>query len=245
MMKVYQIMQRPQVAAVIEAAHAAGMTVTGHVPTGLTLRDVITMGYDHVAHLVVRGTPGSDELKDTIAFVKAHGTVMDPTISWNEMLGRSAQTPLIDIEPGLAHVAPVLRRLLESANGGNITPDQARQRLERSLAIIKALYDAGIPIVVGTDKGVPGVSVDRGIELYVQAGLPPMDAIREATAIPAKAMGVADETGTLVPGLRADLIVVDGNPLDHISDIRNVTLVCTNGRLYRTGPLWTAGGFRP
>lgn len=245
MMKVYQIMQRPQVAAVIEAAHAAGMTVTGHVPTGLTLRDVITMGYDHVAHLVVRGTPGSDELKDTIGFVKAHGTVMDPTISWNEMLGRSAQTPLIDIEPGLAHVAPVLRRLLESANGGNITPDQARQRLERSLAIIKALYDAGIPIVVGTDKGVPGVSVDRGIELYVQAGLPPMDAIREASAIPAKAMGVADETGTLVPGLRADLIVVDGNPLDHISDIRNVTLVCTNGRLYRTGPLWTAGGFRP
>lgn len=243
-MKVYQIMQRPQVAAVIDAAHASGMTVTGHVPTGLTLRDVVTMGYDHVAHLVVHGAPGSDELRETIAFLKAHGTVMDPTISWNEMLGRSAQTPLIAIEPGLAHVAPVLRRLLESANGGAVTPELARQRLERSLAIIKALYDAGIPIVVGTDKGVPGVSVDRGIELYVQAGLPPMDAIREATAIPAKAMGVAGETGTLVPGLRADLIVVDGNPLEHISDIRNVRLVCTNGRLYATSELWGVGGFR-
>ena len=243
-MKVYQIMQRPQVAAVIEAAHASGMMVTGHVPTGLTLRDVVTLGYDHVAHLVVRGAPGSEELRDTIAFLQAHRTVMDPTISWNEMLGRSAQTPLIDIEPGLAHVAPVLRRLLESANGGTITPEQARQRLERSLAVIKALYEAGIPILVGTDKGVPGVSVDRGIELYVEAGIPPMDAIREATAIPAKAMGMADETGTLVPGLRADLIVVDGNPLEHISDIRNVTLVCTNGRLYATSQLWPVGNFR-
>ncbi|MGH9409465.1 MAG: amidohydrolase family protein, partial [Vicinamibacterales bacterium] len=243
-MKVYQIMQRPQVAAVIDAAHRAGMTVTGHVPTGLTLHDVVEMGYDNVAHLVVRGAPGSDELRDTIAFLQAHHTVMDPTISWNEMLGRSADTPLVSIEPGLAHVAPVLRRLLESANGGSITPEQARQRLERSLAIIKALYDAGIPIVVGTDKGVPGVSVDRGIELYVQAGIPPMDAIREATAIPARAFGVSDETGTLTPGLRADLIVVDGNPLEHISDIRNVTLVCTNGRLYDASQLWLAGGFR-
>jgi imidazolonepropionase-like amidohydrolase len=134
--------------------------------------------------------------------------------------------------------------MLESANGGTVTPEQARQRLERSLAIVKALYDAGIPIVVGTDKGVPGVSVDRGIELYVQAGIPPMDAIREATAIPAKAMGLADDTGTLVAGHRADLIVVDGNPLERISDIRNVTLVCANGRLYDAALLWKAGNFR-
>lgn len=243
-MKVYQILARPQVAAVIDAAHRSGMTVTGHIPTGLTLRDVVEMGFDNVAHLVVRGTPGSDELRDTILFLKAHGTVMDPTISWNEMLGRSAETPLIDIEPGLAHVAPVLRRLLESANGGNVTPGQARERLERSLAIVKALYDAGIPIVVGTDKGVPGVSVDRGIELYVRAGIPSMDAIREATAIPAKVMGLAADTGTLVAGHRADLIVVDGNPLARISDIRNVSLVCTNGRLYDAGALWRAGDFR-
>lgn len=243
-MKVYQILARPQVAAVIDAAHRAGMTVTGHIPTGLTLRDVVEMGFDHVAHLVVRGTPGSGDLRDTIAFLKMHGTVMDPTISWNEMLGRSAQTPLISIEPGLAHVAPVLRRMLESANGGTVTPDDARRRLDRSLAIIRALYDAGIPIVVGTDKGVPGVSVDRGIELYVQAGIPPMDAIREATAIPAEVMGLAGETGTLVAGRRADLIVVDGNPLERISDIRNVVLVCANGRLYDTRPLWRAGDFK-
>src|SRR5262249_10887670 len=160
--------------------------------------------------------PGSNELRDTIAFLKAHSTVMDPTISWNELLGRSAQTPVASFQPGIEHVTPPLRRLIESANGGSVTPEQAQQRLERALKIIRALHDAGLAIVAGTDKGVPGVSVAREIELYVQAGLSPMDAIRAATAVPARVMGLDKDSGTIAPGLRADLIVVDGNPLTRI-----------------------------
>jgi imidazolonepropionase-like amidohydrolase len=243
--KLYSLLDKPTVAAIIGAAHAAGMTVTGHIPTGMTMREVVEMGMDHVAHLTVRDTPGSDAMRDTIAFLKSHGTVIDPTISWSEMLGRSAQTPLVAIQPGLEHVTQPLRRMLESANGGAVTPEQARDRLMRSLQIIKALHDAGVPIVAGTDKGVPGVSVAREIELYVQAGISPMEAIRAATAVPARVMGLAADSGTIAPGLRADLIVVDGNPLVRISDIRNVTLVCTAGRLFDTAPLWRTGGFRP
>jgi imidazolonepropionase-like amidohydrolase len=243
--KLYSLLDKPTVAAIIEAAHAAGMTVTGHIPTGMKMREAVEMGMDHVAHLTVRDAPGSDALRDTIAFLKSHGTVIDPTISWSEMLGRSAQTPLASIQPGLEHVTQPLRRMLESANGGTVTPEQARDRLTRSLQIIRALHDAGIPIVAGTDKGVPGVSVAREIELYVQAGISPMDAIRAATAVPARVMGLAGDSGTIAPGLRADLIVVDGNPLDRISDIRNVMMVCTDGRLFDTAPLWKAGGFKP
>jgi imidazolonepropionase-like amidohydrolase len=244
-MKIYSLLDKPTTKAVIDAAHASDMTVTGHIPNGLSLRDVVEMGFDNVAHLVVRGAPGSDELKDTIALLKAHGTVMDPTISWNELLGRSAETPIASFQPGIEHVAPPLRRLLESANGGNVTPQQAQERLTRSLEIIKALHDAGLPIVAGTDKGVPGVSVAREIELYVQAGFTPIDAIRAASAIPARVMGLDRDSGTIAAGLRADLIVVDGNPLANISDIRKVTHVCANGRLFETAPLWSAGGFRP
>ncbi len=158
---------------------------------------------------------------------------------------RSPQTPIASFQPGIDRVAPALRRLIEGANGGNVTPEQARDRLTRSLQIIKALHDAGIPIVAGTDKGVPGVSVAREIELYVQAGLTPMDAIRAATAVPARVMGLANDSGTIAPGLRADLIVVDGNPLERISDIRKVTMVSAGGRLYDTAALWKAGGFNP
>jgi imidazolonepropionase-like amidohydrolase len=236
-MKLYTLLDRPTVAAIIEAAHAANMTVTGHVPTGLTMREVVEMGMDHIAHLTVRDAPGSDALGDTIAFLKQHGTVIDPTVSWNELLGRSPQTPIASFQPGIGRAAPALRRLIEGANGGAVTPEQARDRLTRSLQIVKALHDAGVPIVAGTDKGVPGVSVAREIELYVQAGLTPMDAIRAATAVPARVMGLANDSGTIAPGLRADLIVVDGNPLERISDIRNVRLVSTGGKLYETARL--------
>jgi imidazolonepropionase-like amidohydrolase len=243
-MKIYSLLDKPTVAAVIDAAHAAGMTVTGHIPSGLTLHDVVEMGFDNVAHLVVRDAPGTDAMRDTIAFLKSHGTVIDPTISWNELLGRSPQTPIESFQPGFAHVAAPLQRLIAGANGGQVTPQQAHDRLTRSLLIIKALHDGGIPIVAGTDKGVPGVSVAREIELYVEAGLSPLEAIRAATAVPAQVMGLAADSGTIAPGLRADLIVVDGNPLARISDIRNVRLVAVDGRLYDAAPLWAAGGFR-
>ena len=237
--KLYSLLDRATVAAIIEAAHTSGMTVTGHIPSALTggMREGVDMGMDHIAHLTVRDAPGSDALRDTIAFLKQHGTVIDPTVSWNELLGRSPQTPIASFQPGIARAAPALRRLIEGANGGAVTPDQARDRLARSLQIVKALHDAGVPIVAGTDKGVPGVSVAREIELYVQAGLTPMDAIRAATAVPARVMGLAHDSGTIAPGRRADLIVVEGNPLERISDIRNVRLVSTDGTLYNTARL--------
>jgi imidazolonepropionase-like amidohydrolase len=244
-MKLYSLLDKPTTQAVIDAAHAAGMTVTGHIPGGLTMREAIEMGMDNVAHLTVRDAPGSDALRDTIAFLKQHRTVIDPTLSWNELLGRSAQTPIASFIPRVEHVAPPLRRMLDNANGGNVTPEQAHDRIARSLQIVKALHDAGIPIVAGTDKGVPGVSLAREIELYVEAGISPIDAIRAATAVPAKVMGLADESGTIRPGLRADLIVVDGNPLERIADIEKIAFVCANGRLYEPAPLWRAGGFRP
>jgi imidazolonepropionase-like amidohydrolase len=244
-MKLYSLLDRPTAAAVIDAAHAAGMTVTGHIPNGLTMHEIVEMGMDHIAHLTVRDAPGSDALRDTIAFLKSHRTVIDPTVSWNELLGRSAQTPIESFQPGFVHATAPLQRLIAGANGGAVTPQQAADRLARSLAIVKALHDAGVPIVAGTDKGVPGVSVAREIELYVQAGIAPIDAIRAATAVPARVMGLDKETGTIAPGLRADLIVVDGNPLEKIADIRNVRLVAANGRLYDAARLWAAGGFRP
>jgi imidazolonepropionase-like amidohydrolase len=241
--KLYNLLDRPTTKAIIDAAHAQGMKVTGHIPNGLTLRDVVDMGIDQVAHLVVRDTPGTPQFDATVAMLKAHGTALDPTLSWNELLGRSAQTPIESFQPGIARVPPPLRRLLEGANGGAVTPEQARARLARQLAIVKGLHDVGVPFVAGTDKGVPGSSVQREIELYVQAGLSPMEAIRAATAIPARVMDLEHETGTIAPGFRADLIVVDGNPLEDISALRRVTMVSTAGWLYDTASLWRAAGF--
>ena len=121
----------------------------------------------------------------------------------------------------------------------------ANARLERTLGIIRALHEAGVPVVVGTDEGVPGFSVYREIELYAKAGMSRMDAIRAATAVAAKAMGLDREVGTLEAGKRADLLVLVANPLDDIANIRSVRLVMSAGRLYESAALWRMAGFRP
>jgi imidazolonepropionase-like amidohydrolase len=127
----------------------------------------------------------------------------------------------------------------------NVDTATAHARLARQLAIVRALHDAGVPIVAGTDEGVPGFSVYREIELYVQAGISPMEALRSATAVSAVAMRMDKDVGTIEAGKRADLLVLDANPLDNIANIRTVRLVMKGGQLYDSAALWRAAGFTP
>lgn len=83
------------------------------------------------------------------------------------------------------------------------------------------------------------------MELYVKGGLTPMEAIQAATIVPARAMHLDRETGTVEKGKRADLIVVDGNPLRKIEEIRTVDIVVANGRIFDTATLWKSVGFQP
>jgi imidazolonepropionase-like amidohydrolase len=99
--------------------------------------------------------------------------------------------------------------------------------MQRSVAL-------GVPIVAGTDAGVsltPFDSLPDELALYVgQLGLTPMQAIQAATANAARALGVDDTLGTLVPGRAADLLAVDGDPSVRIEDLRSVRLVMKGGR---------------
>ena len=87
---------------------------------------------------------------------------------------------------------------------------------ENDLAIIGALHRAGVPIVAGTDQTVPGFSLYREVELYVEAGFTPMEALQSATIVPARAMKVESDSGSVEVGKRADLDVLDANPLDNV-----------------------------
>jgi imidazolonepropionase-like amidohydrolase len=132
-------------------------------------------------------------------------------------------------------------------NGG-MPPDTAplgQKIVQHSLELIGALHRAGVPIVVGTDQAVPGFSVYHEIELYVKAGFTPMDALQAATIVPARAMKVERDSGSLEAGKRADLDVLDSNPLADIHNIRSVHWVVANGVLYDPAPLWESVGFKP
>jgi imidazolonepropionase-like amidohydrolase len=112
--------------------------------------------------------------------------------------------------------------------------------------IIGQFYKAGIPIVAGTDNVVPVFSLYLEIETYHKLGkLTPLEAIKTATIIPAKAMGLDAVTGTLEIGKEADIAILDKNPLTDISNIRTVSAVITNGNYYESNPLWLAADFKP
>jgi imidazolonepropionase-like amidohydrolase len=118
-----------------------------------------------------------------------------------------------------------------------------RERMETNLKVIHALYDAGVTIVPGSDTGLVGYGLDRELELYVQAGMTPMAAIQSATIVSARVMKMEKDSGSVEVGKRADLVLVDGNPLKNISDIRRVVSVVRDGRMYDSKKLGHSVGF--
>lgn len=263
-MKIYSSVKAEIVAAIAAEAHRLGMTVTGHIPRGMDAYQGVAAGMDQINHItyvyqVMRTPPpaGSpDSVKPTfdlnsaesaraVAFLAAHGTVVDPTVALYELFLHPENVPVSSFEPGVTRVAPELAGPLNHTGVPVADSAGAQRRFEELLSVIGALHRAGVPIVAGTDQAVPGYSLHREMELYVRAGFTPMEAIQAATLVPARAMGVQDSMGTVTAGKRADILVVDGNPLENISALRNVWLVVAGGRRYQPAPLWESVGFEP
>src|SRR6185503_1055418 len=113
--------------------------------------------------------------------------------------------------------------LIVQINKKGKSPDQAevlRTVVDVLLKVTGALHRAGVPIVAGTDVGVPGHTLHRELEFYVKAGFTPLEAIQAASIVPARVTKLDREVGTLETGKRADVVIVDANPLDNISNIR-------------------------
>ena len=130
------------------------------------------------------------QAKELIAAMKAHHTVLDATLVVYE--GFSHTKPMNQYEPGIDHVAPQLYEALNS-------PPSPVERTDAFWKItndmIRALHTAGIPIIAGTDQSIPGYSLHRELELYVQDGFTPLEAIQSATIEAARALGVEKESG--------------------------------------------------
>jgi len=248
---------KPEILKVVTAeAHRLGMTVTGHIPFGMNAIQGIEDGMDQINHVEYLTKimvdpksqtidPDAPNVKKVIRLLLERHIVVDDTLALMELILHPLDRPISGFEPGILKVAPELKEGLETMGAPAPKADQSAATFRAMEATVRVLHQAGVPLVAGTDQAVPGFSLDREIELHVQAGFTPMEAIQSATVVAAQAMGMEKESGTIEAGKRADVILVDGNPLENISDIRKVSAVFAAGKMYQPAALWSAVGFKP
>ena len=272
--KVYSSLRPELVPVIIAAAHERGMRVSGHVPAFMTADQFVRLGADEIQHAnflflnfwgdTVKDTRtplrftavaqnaaeldlDSERVRAFLRLLKEHGTVSDPTVAiFEEMfVGRPGT-----ISPGYAAIADrlpvqVRRGLL---TGGLPVPEGSDQRYRDSfraiLGMVRRLESEGIPIVAGTDS-LAGFTLDRELELYVEAGIPAPRVLQIATLGAARVMKRDAELGSIVPGKKADLVLVDGDPSARISDVRRVVTVVKDGVVYDPEAIFRALGIRP
>jgi len=254
--KIYSSMKPEIVKAVCDEAHRLGLTVTGHIPGGMTLQQGVDSGMDMVNHVQYVGSvmkPNkADSLiyfddstnKGVLEFIKTHHVVIDPTLGVYELVFRPLKNSITSIEPAFSTLPAPLQKIF--VNTGMEDERYLRYGsilMKNYKAIVKAMYDDGVPIVAGTDMDFPGYSVDRELELYVESGLTPMQAIETATIIPATVMKQANITGSIETAKRADILIIDGDPLQDIRNLRKVVTIIKDGNIYDPLQLHKIAGF--
>nr|MDQ3071594.1 CIA30 family protein [Acidobacteriota bacterium] len=175
---------------------------------------------------------------DMAARVKVSGAFVVPTLSVNESAsGVASGASLVAGSPFTTFLTAEEKVAL---NGSFPARANSPYRLQHALDATRALHAAGVPILAGTDAPNPGTShgasMHRELELLVRAGLSPVHALIAATSAPARAFGLADR-GRIAAGMRADLVLVTGNPAEDILATRAIEAVWKGGvRLERRPP---------
>ena len=252
--KTYTGIPEDQFILLLEAAHADGLRVTGHLESISGIR-AIELGIDGIEHglfsmseffpqipsasfraqycAISQLDVTSSEVTVIVEALVRQGTYIDPTIV-------VFQPELPDFEPLVADwekyldpgVVMPLRRALRSM----IQPTCLKEALEKQSQFVKAVHDRGGLIVTGTDPVMPillpGYSLHRELQNLVEAGLSPLEAIRAATLNAAIATRLDSQKGTIAAGKIADLVVVEGNPDEDITAIGNTILVFKEGIPY-------------
>jgi hypothetical protein len=253
-LKLYNSIRPDWVKPMVAHARALGLRTGGHVPAFMTAREAVEVGFDEIHHinqvalnfLVSRtddtrtllrfslvGDKAADlnlndrRTQDFLALLKKKGTVVDPTLVAFEGMYIHRQGQL---NPSYAMVSAnlpaVMQRGLLSAESE--LDDAKAQRWGESwkvmLELTRRLHAAGIPLVAGTDA-MAGFSLHRELELYVQAGIPAAQALKIGTWNGAQYSDRLNDIGSIERGKRADLLLVDGDPVADIQALRRVALV--------------------
>ena len=213
-----------QVEAVITATHARQRLAVAHVATLRDARHATGAGIDGLVHVFTDAV--ADE--DFGTMMRKGDAFIVPTLSVVASMAGSGEGKALAADP---RITPYLTSG-QAGTLGNAFGTADPARLQRAIDSVRRLHAAGVDILAGSDAPNPGTahgaSLHHEVELLVRAGLTPAQALASATSLPAKRFGIADR-GRIAAGQRADLLLVDGNPLDDITATRAIAMVWKNG----------------
>jgi imidazolonepropionase-like amidohydrolase len=258
--KAYMNITRAELAAAVEAAHKHGIKVTGHL-CSIGFREAAAIGIDNLEHgllvdtefyrgkqpdvcpaqAATRGEMGKLDIagkpiQDMIADLVAHHVAITSTLAVFEAFN-GARPPLeqrfLDAVSPESAVSYLSSRARAPGGEDTVMAIGLKKELEFERAFVKAgglLMSGADP--TGNGGALAGFADQRNIELLVEGGFTPVEAIRIATSNGAKFLGEQDNFGAIQPGKHADLVVIDGNPAARIADIRRIKLVFKDGAGY-------------
>ena len=271
--KFYGTLNKAWLPAAAAEAHKQGLHVHGHIPVGMRTLDAINAGYDEVTHInwiVMQAMPDAvinesngimrfegpgryakdldingKPITELISTMAAKGIYSDPTMVAFEGLYVPENG---DLSPSYAPFVGTLPPSTERGfrTGGfavpkDLTRAHYRASWAKMVALLGKMHKAGVPIVAGTDGA--GIELVHELEIYVEAGMTPGEALATATIIPARLVGQDKITGSIHAGKAADLVLVEGDPSKRIGDLRNTRVVMLGGKLLDADALRTAAGF--
>lgn len=256
--KAFVHMTRAELAAVIETAHKRGPKVTGHL-CSITYREAAIDDIEHGFALAtdfnpdkkadscpprtaqsraayLNLNPSSTQVQDLFRILIQHHVAVTSTLPVSEAY-TSDRPPLqqrvLDVMSPQAQAGYLAQRVEEENGDAGLKKEM---ELERAFVKAGGLLLAG-PDPTGIGGVVAGFGDQREVELLVEAGFTPLEAIHIATSNGAQFLGEPDHIGTLVPGKQADLVVIRGNPSTNINDIENVEMVFKDGVGYDSAKL--------
>jgi imidazolonepropionase-like amidohydrolase len=254
--KAYMNITRAELAAAVAAAHQRGIKVTGHL-CSVGFREAAAIGIDNLEHGLLVDTefhPGKQPdfcpantrnetarldlttvpVREMIADLVRHNVAITSTLAVFEA-GDPDRPPLeqrfLDAASTEAAANYLAARARAPRNGAALAALKKELEFERAFVAAGGLLMAGAD-PTGNGGALPGFADQRNIELLVEGGFTPVEAIQIATANGAKFLGELDRIGTIAAGKQADLVVINGNPAARIADIRNVKLVFKEGAAY-------------
>lgn len=247
--KVYNHLSRPSFERIVAIAGGYGLPVMGHVPYDVALDGALKAHMRTIEHLntyvdnfASHYRFDEDELAREARKTREAGVYNCPTlVVWDHHPPyREEEIAKMPLDPHYKFLTPGMQMVWKLSIPGlyELTyPDKEHypaHQLELSEKMVRILYQQGAPLLIGTDSNLtgvyPGSAALREMELFAEAGLPPQAILAAATVNAARALGREQDSGTLAVGHRADLVVLDANPLADIRNIHRIQGVMTQGR---------------